>query len=135
MNKIHQSGVALISVLAIMAISMVIITVLTVMAAINSKMINDRLDSQKAYEMADALMDDVILKFIRYRSVNNIYADWTVDCLQISGVSCKMELDLGTNGGIVRTWGKSKNSIRKLEATLAVSSDDNVTVNNRKEIY
>lgn len=130
-----RSGIALISVLAIMAMALVLITALTVISAINGRMINDRLDSQKAYEAADMLMDDVILKFIRYRTINNSYVDWTANCLQISGVSCKMELDLNASGGSVRTWGKSKNSIRKLEATLIVSSEDSVSISNRKEIY
>ena len=136
MNKIKtKQGAALISILGITAITLLIITSTTLVAVLNSKMGLDWRQSTQAYQKTEALLDEVILRFLRQRSFVNPYADWTADCLQIPDWECKMELDLAADGGLVDVWGKVGNKIRHLQAELDVLEDESVTVNAKREIY
>jgi len=130
-----EAGVALISVLAITAIVLIIISVVTLVSIINAKLGLDKVQSQKSYQGAEGLIDEAILRFVRYRSFTNPYPEWTENCLQIEGFECKMELDLDQNGGTIDAWGKMADKIRHLQVKLVVAEDGSASISGRKEIY
>jgi hypothetical protein len=134
-KEMGGKGVALISVLAITAIALVVISTTTFISIVNSRMGLDRLHSQKAYQGADALIEESILRFTRWRGFSNPYSDWTSDCLQIKDFECKMEINLGQDGGTVDAWGKVANKIRHLQLELEVLEDESVSISARREIY
>ena len=135
MKKNSNKGVALISVLAVTAVVLVIISTTTFVSVINSRIGLDRFQSQKTFQGTEALIEEVILKFVRWRNFTNPYPDWTSDCLQIKDFECKMELSLDEQGGIVDAWGKVKDKIRHLQVKLDVNEDQEVSISTQKEVY
>lgn len=135
MKKNSNKGVALISVLAVTAVVLVVISTTTFVSVINSRMGLDRFQSQKTFQETEALIEEAILKFIRWRSFTNPYPDWTSDCLQIKDFECKMEFNLAEEGGTVDAWGKSADKIRHLQVELDVNEDQSVSISAKKEVY
>lgn len=132
MNK--QNGAALVSILALTSLALLVISSTTVVSVINARINLNYFQSQKAYRAANYLTDEVIISFIRERTYNNLYADWTNDCLQIEGFDCKMNVSLTEDGGFVEAWGRWKNKQRRVRADLVVNADETVSVT-KEEIY
>jgi hypothetical protein len=130
-----KQGVALISVLAITAISLIVLSTMILVSAVNGKMVTNQQHNQKAYVVAQTLIDETMLRFIRFRTVTNPYPDWTSNCLQISDIQCKMDISLGPSGGVINSWGKSGDIIRHLQVEVSVSTNDSVSITARREIY
>lgn len=126
---------ALISVLTLTAVALIVITAAVVVTIINNRIGFDQYQSQKVYQLTDSVLQDAILRFLRYRDFVNPYPDWTQDCLQIQNFTCKMELSLTENGGTIEAWGKINNKLRHLQTQLTVTEDQNVTISGKKEIY
>jgi hypothetical protein len=133
-KNIKNQGFALISVIAISTIALIVISVVLVVSVINLRMNFNLLQSQKAYLSSESISEDGILRYIRYRSVNNLYPDWTGNCLQVSGVECKMEISTTDTSGSFDSWGRADNKIRHFQYQLQVSPDDSVTISAKKEI-
>jgi len=135
MKKNFNQGVALISVLGITAVALIVISASILVAVINARVGLGRIQSQRVYQRTEGLLEEVILRFIRWRNFTNPYPDWTEDCLQIQDFECKMELNLDTTGGIIDVWGKTAGKIRHLQVDLIVGEDESVTVSAKREIY
>jgi hypothetical protein len=122
MRKINtKNGVALISILAITAIALILISVLVVISIVN--------------KVAESLIDEAVLRYVRFRSFTNPYPDWTENCLQISNVQCKMNYEFDQSGGTIDAWGKSNNFVRHLQVQITVAADESASISARKEIY
>ena len=130
-----EEGVALISVLAITAVALVVISVSVIVAVINAKTGLSRFQSQKSYQLTEGLIEEAVLRFIRWRDFTNPYPDWTENCLQIEDFECKMELDLSLDGGVIDVWGKTADKIRHLQIEVDVLEDESVSVSAKREIY
>ncbi len=129
-----KRGAALVSVLAMTAIVLLIITSTVMVSIINARISFDQTQTQKVYQSAKGLVEEVILRFIRERSFTNPYPEWTADCLQIQDFECKMDLNLTAEGGIVDVWGKSGNKIRHFQFELDVLEDESVSLSGVREI-
>ena len=136
-RKVHnpKGGVALISVLSITIVALIVVSASILIAIVNAKMGLSRIQSQKAYQGAEAFLEEAILRFIRCRDFTNPYFDWTENCLQIEDFECKMELDLSLDGGVIDVWGRTADKVRHLQVELDVLEDESVSVISRKDIY
>lgn len=133
-KKINQ-GVALISVLGISAISLIIISVVVIVSIINAKMSFSRLQTDKAYQSADGLVDEAVLRFVRIHACPDLYPEWTEPCLQIPEVQCKMSCSLDGNQGTIDSWAKTGKTMRHLKVEVYINEDESVSVSAQKEIY
>ena len=134
MTKKNQ-GIALISVLAATAVGLILISAAIVVAILNARSVFGGQESQKAYQGAEALIEETVIRYLRTREITNPYPDWVENCLQIQGFDCKMELNLEPDGGTVDSWGRVRNKIRHLQAELVVNDDGSLSVSSRKEIF
>ncbi len=130
-----KTGVALISVLAITAIALILISVLVVTSLVNNQIVANRIGSQKAYKVAESLIDEAVLRYIRFRNFTNPYPDWVENCLQIPNMQCKMNYEFNQGGGTIDAWGKSGNFVRHLQVQITVAADESASISARREIY
>jgi hypothetical protein len=132
MNK--NKGAALVSILALTSLALLIIASTTIISVINAKINLNQFSSKKTYQNVNALADEMILLFIRERSITNPYPSWTEDCLQIDGFDCRMELNLTGSGGSFDVWGKIKGKQRHVKVDISVDDQQRVTAS-KEEIY
>lgn len=130
-----KKGVALISVLGITAISLIIISVAVIVSIINAKMSFSRLQTDKAYQAADGLIDETVLRFVRTHTCPDLYSGWTEPCLQIHEVQCKMNCSLNGNQGTINSWAKIGSTMRHLQVEIYINEDESITVSAQKEVY
>ena len=134
-KNFFNQGTALIAVVSTVAIALIVIATSLVVSVINARMSLDQQRAQRAQQVAESLLNDVILKFVRMREETvNQYPDWTENCLQTANVQCKMELNLNASGGTIDAWAKSSDVLKHWQATLEVLGDDSVTVSARREV-
>jgi len=132
---IKRNGSALLSVLAVTAIALVLVSSLTLVTVINARTSLGFHQSERSYQAVESLLEEMILRFIRFRAVSNPYPDWTENCLQIEDFDCKMEMNLTESGGTIDAWGKMAGKIRHFQVELSVTDQDEVAVETKKEVY
>jgi len=130
----NKKGAALVSILALTSLALAVISSTTIISVVNAKINQSQFWSQKAYQGANCLLDEVIVKFERERSLDNAYPVWTDNCLQINGFDCKMDMNLTEDGGVVDVWGKYKNKQRHMKAIISVDEQQRVSAG-KEEIY
>lgn len=127
--KKNSKGIVMIILVIVMALGLIIITSIMSSRVSYSNIIFNQKESEEVYYIAQSVLNDGILKFLRYREVlNNPYSSWASNCLDINKAWCKMETSLDASGGTIDVWGKMRNKTRHLQATLIVEADQAVTI-------
>jgi hypothetical protein len=76
----------------------------------------------QAEKITDSLISDIMQKYMRFGpDFDNLYPDWTDNCLQEDNWLCKMDLSLDENGGVVDVWGQYENSIVHKRASISAN--------------
>lgn len=135
MKKKFKKGMALISVLAISAVALLVISAGVMVSVINGQISISQISSQKAYQAAEALKEEAVLRFIRSRDCLPGYDNWAENCLQIQDTQCKMVCSLTEAGGTVDVWGRNNDAMRHLQIEISVLGDESVSVTAQKEIF